>query len=496
MRMIEMKGFFRNTIESSLVVSYFRGPDKSQQSWAESRVLRFIHLIANFPGKLLKAAYNRWRNVFESSMVFRFLGYLADNMHMVIGLALVLFMIVPHHIWRNGYAVAMAVGLTALLFIRLMRKQESVIDTPAIDYSIWLFFASLAVAAATSLFTVDSLKYLVHYIVAFVFLAVIVSAVDSSQKVYMLVKSIAFGTFLTALYGIYQWKVIGIAVDPSTTDLALNPDLGGRVYSTMGNANVYGELLVLTIPFFAAIILNEKTLLRKAAWLAMLAPVLLVLFKTGSRGAWVSVAGAAVVFVFFWNIKFIPVMIVLGLIALQLLPAPIYNRIMTISRGDQSTDYRGKILASAIPMLKDYWLTGVGLGPGVVSTIFERYKVFGLTKAAHTHVLYLQLWLEAGIAAILTFLLMILRMVRNTFEAMIKKKDPALNNVMFAALSGIAGLLAMGLADHVWFFTRIMQLFWINIAVILVIVRIMNRNKGSELVCGSTTGNAAENAAD
>jgi len=475
--MIAMKDFIKNTIESSMVVSYFRGPDKSQQSWAESPVLRFIHLVANFPGKLLKAAYNRWQSVFENSLVFRLLGFLADNMHMVIGLALVLFMIVPHHIWRNSYSVVLAIGLAALLLIRLMKNRESVIDTPAIDYSIWLFFTSLAVAAATSLFPADSLKYLVHYIVAFVLLAVIVSAVDSAEKVYQLVKFIAFGTFLTALYGIYQWKVVGIAVDPSTTDLTLNPDLGGRVYSTMGNANVYGELLVLTIPFFAAIILNEKKLLKKAAWLAMLAPVLLVLFKTGSRGAWVALAGAAVVFVFFWNIKFIPVIIVLGLIALQLLPAPIYNRIMTIFRGDQSTDYRGKILTSAIPMLKDYWLTGVGLGPGVVSTIFERYKIFGLTKAAHTHVLYLQLWLEAGLAAILTFLLMMFRMVRNTFEAMISKKDPALNNVMFAALSGIAGLLAMGLADHVWFFTRIMQLFWVSIAIILVIVRVMNRSK-------------------
>lgn len=477
--MVTMKEFIKNTIDSSLVISYFRGQDKSQQSWAESRVLRIIHLIVNFPGKLLKSAYKKWENVFESSIAFRLLAYLASNMHIVIGLALVLLMAVPHHIWRNGYSVVLAVGLAALLLIRLMKNRESVIETPAIDYSIWLFFVSLLVAAATSLFPVDSLKYLVHYIVAFVFIAVIVSAIDSARDLNMLIRLIAFGTFLTALYGIYQWKVTGIAVDPSTTDLTLNPDLGGRVYSTMGNANVYGELLVLTIPFFAAVILNEKNLLKKAAWLAMLAPVLLVLFKTGSRGAWVSLAGAAVVFVFCWNIKFIPVIIVAGLIALQLLPAPIYNRIMTIFSGDKSTDYRGMILTSAKPMLKDYWLTGVGLGPGVVSTIFERYKIFGLTKAAHTHVLYLQLWLEAGLAGILTFLLMIFRMVRSVFEAIINRKDPAANNVMFAAISGITGLLAMGLADHVWFFQRIMLLFWVNIAIILTVVKVTNRNRES-----------------
>jgi O-antigen ligase len=146
---------------------------------------------------------------------------------------------------------------------------------------------------------------------------------------------------------------------------------------------------------------------------------------------------------------------------------------MTIFNGkDTSIEYRGKILSSAIPMLKDYWTTGVGLGPGVVSTIFQRYKTFGLTKVAHTHILYLQLWLEAGFTALLTFLLVIFRMIRNAFEAMIKKKNPEAGNIMFAALAGIAGLLTMGLADHVFFFPRIMFLFWINISLILTSVKI------------------------
>jgi O-antigen ligase len=149
---------------------------------------------------------------------------------------------------------------------------------------------------------------------------------------------------------------------------------------------------------------------------------------------------------------------------------------MTIFNGnDTSMEYRGKIFSSAVPMLKDYWITGVGLGPGVVTTIFQRYKIFGLTRVAHTHILYLQLWLEAGVVALVTFLLIIFRMIRNAFQAMISKKNPASGNIMFAALAGIAGLLTMGLADHVFFFTRIMFLFWINIAIILASVKITNQ---------------------
>lgn len=471
-----MRNFIKNTIASSLVFSYFRGPDKSQQSWSDSLILRILHLIANFPGKLLKAAYSKWEDAFENSYAIKLLRHLTDNMHLVIGLLLVIFMIVPYHIWRNEYGVFITIGLSALFFLRLMITKRSLIDTPSIDYSVLLFFVSIATAAATSLFPGESLRYLVHYIVAFVFIIIIVSTVDSQKRLDVLIRLIAAGTFLTALYGIYQWKVIGIAVDPSITDLTLNPDLGGRVYSTMGNSNVYGEMLVLTIPFFAAIILNEKSWLKKAAWLVALIPVIIVLFKTGSRSSWIAMAAAALVFVFFWNIKFIPFIFIVGLIAIPFLPSWITNRIMTIFNGnDTSMEYRGKIFSSAVPMLKDYWITGVGLGPGVVTTIFQRYKIFGLTRVAHTHILYLQLWLEAGVVALVTFLLIIFRMIRNAFQAMISKKNPASGNIMFAALAGIAGLLTMGLADHVFFFTRIMFLFWINIAIILASVKITNQ---------------------
>ncbi len=485
-----MKDFIRNTIESSLILSYFRGSDKSQQSWSDSLLLRILHIIANFPGKLLKAVYHKWNNVFEDSYAIKLIRLIADNIHIVAGLILMVYIVVPDHLWHNEYGAMMTLGLSLLFFIKLMIIKKSVIETPRIDYSVILFFASVAVAAVTSLFPRESMKYLVHYIIAFVIMIIIVSSIDSVKKLDILIKAISVGTFITALYGIYQWKVVGVAVDPSTTDLTLNPDLGGRVYSTMGNANVYGELLVLTIPFFISIILNERSLLKKAAWLISLAPVIMVLFKTGSRGAWLALAGAIAVFVFFWNIKLIPVIAIAGLIVIPFLPSWIFNRIMTIFSGkDTSIDYRTKIFSSALPMLRDYWTTGVGLGPGIFSTIFQRYKSFGLTNAAHSHILYLQLWLEAGIAALLTFLLMVFRMVRNAFEAMIKKKNPAANNMLFAALSGIAGLMAIGFADHVWFYPRIMFLFWVNIAVILTSVKITSQDIRSDNALAGGTNN-------
>ena len=304
----------------------------------------------------------------------------------------------------------------------------------------------------------------------------VVSSVNSLDDLNILIKLIAFGIFLTAVYGIYQWKVVGIAVNPAQTDLIISQDLGARLFSTMGNPNVYGELLVLTIPFFGAIILNEKKLIKKAFWIILLLPIILVLFKTGSRSAWGALAIAMFIFVFLWNKKFIPLFILLGVIALPFVPSSIYKRALSVfNPNDTSKLYRQKIMKSALSMLKDYWVTGVGLGTNVAGTVFQRYKSFGLTRVAHTHNLFIQMWLEAGIFAILTFIMLIFRMARNTFIAVREKKNPAAVHILIASLSAVLGLLVMGFADHVWFYNRILFVFWIDISIGLSALKLLKR---------------------
>jgi len=281
------------------------------------------------------------------------------------------------------------------------------------------------------------------------------------------------GVFLTAIYGIYQWKVVGIEVNPSLTDLTINQGVGGRVYSTMGNPNVYGELLVLTLPFFGSIILNENSFFKKIFWIILSLPILLVLLKTSSRSAWIAFAIAVFIFIFLWNKKYTPYLILLGVVALPFLPSSIYKRILTVfNPNDTSLKYRKQILGPAFAMLRDYWLTGVGLGSRIVNIIYQRYKSFGLTTVAHTHNLYVQLWLEAGICAIVSFMLTIFRLIRNTFVAIKEKNNPSINNILIASLSGILGLCVMGFADHIWFYNRLLFMFWINISIILASLKL------------------------
>lgn len=470
-----MVEYFKRTLNNSTIFNYLKNPDFFQSIWVNSLLFRILNISINYPIKLLRNIYIKWNDVFSNSLFIKIMGTLSDNFHFILGLFLIINMIIPDHRWYNKYGVILTLLIFIMFIVKSILKRDINIDLSSIDYMLIIFFLSIFMSAITSLFPRDSLNYLIYYFITFLTIIVIVSSINSSKELDILIKLIVFGTFLTAIYGIYQWKVVGIEVNPSLTDLTINQGMGGRVYSTMGNPNVYGELLVLTLPFICPIILNEKSLLKKIFWIIISLPILLIMIKTGSRSAWVAFAIAIFIFVFLWNKRYTPYLILLGIIALPFLPSSIYKRIMTIfNPNDTSLKYRKQILGPAFAMLRDYWLTGVGLGSRVVNIIYQRYKSFGLTTVAHTHNLYVQLWLEAGIAGLISLIVLMFRIVRNTFITIKNKSNTDLNNILIASLSGILGLCVMGFADHIWFYNRLLFMFWINIAIILTSLKLSN----------------------
>ena len=471
-----MKQIFMNAVNNSRIFSYFRGSDYYQLNWINSIFFFVLDRVLNGPFLFLKRLFARWTSILDNSVLIRLFKYIGEKLHILIGLVLVFMMVIPDHKWYNKYGVMLVLLLLAVFLLKLVIVPKTRFEIAHIDYSAILFFFTIFLAGITSLFPKESLNSIVFYGITFIAMILVVSSINTLDDLNILIKLVAFGIFLTAVYGIYQWKVVGIAVNPAQTDLIISQDLGGRLFSTMGNPNIYGELLVLSIPFFGAIILNEKALIKKAFWIILLLPIILVLFKTGSRSAWGALAIAMFVFVFLWNKKFIPIFILLGIIALPFVPSSIYKRALSVfNPNDTSKLYRQKIMNSALFMLKDYWVTGVGLGTNVAGTIFQRYKSFGLTRVAHTHNLYIQIWLEAGIFAILTFFMLIFRMFRNTIIAVREKKNPAAIHILIASLSAALGLLVMGFADHVWFYNRILFMFWIDISIGLTALKLLKR---------------------
>jgi len=459
----------------SKICTYLSKSNYLDRLWASSLICNYLTGFINMPGNYLRKVYLKNEVIFSHSYIFKFVKYLLAKFEFIIGFALTIIMIIPDHRWYNAYGVLITILLALLFFMKTIVEPSTTIDTRNLDFTFILFFASIIMAATTSLFPKDSLNYLIQYMTAFIAVIIIVSSMKNVDNLNTVIEFAVVAVFLTSLYGIWQWKVVGIEVNPSLTDVTLNQGMTGRVYSTMGNPNVYGELLVLIMPFFGTVIFNAKNLMKKIIYAFLSIPVLVILLKTGSRSAWVAFAFAVFVFVFFKNKKLLPLLIIAGILAVPFLPSSIYKRILTLfNPNDTSLKYRKQILEPAMPMLRDYWFGGVGLGNKVFNIIYKRYKPFTLKTVAHTHNLYIQIWLEAGIAAIISIVWFIFRILRKSVISIMNKKDTNINNILIAAISGLSGILIMGFADHIWFYNRILFLFWVVIAIIISSIKLLN----------------------
>lgn len=467
-------------VSNSKLWTAFYTRDSIDEFWRNSFFVKLLNTIFNFPIKLLRKLYIKFEDAFEHSILFKFLHLLADHIAIVIGLALIFTMMIPDHYWYNVYSVII-VGLLSLLFLfKAAVNSNFRFRFEDLDFAFMIFMISIILSAILSLFPRLSLNNLVFYIITFLAVLIITSSIDSTDDLNKLIEFIAIGAFLTALYGIYQWKIVGIEVNPSLTDISVNQGMSGRVFSTMGNPNIYGELLVLTMPFFIVGFLNTKSIFKKLVYTGSFLITTVILLKTGSRSAWVAFAGVIGLFVFFRNKKLLIPMILLGFLAIPFLPASIYNRLLTIfNPNDSSLQYRKEILNPTKPMLKEYWFTGVGLGTEVFNIIYKRYKSFTLKTVAHTHNLFLQIWLESGLIALVSLLWLGFRLIKKVVYMIRNTYDKRLQNIAIGALAGVGGLMVMGFADHVWFYNRILFIFWINISLIFTAIKI-SKNKIKE----------------
>ena len=108
-------------------------------------------------------------------------------------------------------------------------------------------------------------------------------------------------------------------------------------------------------------------------------------------------------------------------------------------------------------MLKDYWLTGIGVGS--FSLIYPLY-FFTAANSYHAHNLFLQVGLELGVIGFAVFVLLLIFWCQRLYRA-IPGAEKSRRWLTGAALAGLLGLLLQGLTDHLWFNYRIVLLFWL-----------------------------------
>ena len=447
-----------------------------KRAWDGSLFGRLFRWLWNLPATLLKALRRLLGGLWDGSLALRGVAALGRASALLVGLFALWMLVSPHASWNNSYGFLAAAAIFALYCVGCAdRKATLEVGRFGPYFAFYVLFITLGLVCSLSRSL--SLRFFLFHMTCFLLAVVTVSAVKEYRQLKTLLILVAVGLTAAALYGCYQ-GYIGVEVVASQQDLTLNKDMPGRIYSFFDNPNNFAEVLAMFIPLVGALTLNAKGWRGRLGGLVCLGASVAAIGMTYSRSSWLGLALAVVVFLALMDWRFLPAMVVLGVCAIPFLPKSILNRILTIGNmKDSSARYRIAIYEDTARLLKDYGVTGVGLGSDILTRTFKGYPpMFDGNFPIHTHNNYLQMWAEVGIFGLLAYAGLILGQIKESLRAF-RKADKSLKRILAAALGGLVGLLAIGLVEYTWFYPRNMFLFWLLFAVVASCVKLAEQER-------------------
>lgn len=425
---------------------------------SNSRSMIIVHLIAGLiSGGAVCITGSPLAAFVLAAMVFG--GFVIYDYRICIYAALIVIPFVP----TMAVVALVMVSFASFLLRLLCDRNYSFRHTP-LDGILALFALVMFISSVTSFAMGNSIKIFMVYFAFVLAYYLTVNAVRTRSQLYGLICGMLFAGVAVALYGIYQ-HIFGFAEGTTWTDTQMFEDIATRVVSTFDNPNVLGEYLLLLIPIAAGYILSRPGSADKGISLVVTALLSVCMIYTYSRGNWIGLMVAILLFFMFYDGRVVWLGIIFALFVPMLLPQNVITRFMSIGdTTDTSTSYRVYIWMGSIAMLRDYWISGIGLGSEAFNMIYPFYSYSGIV-APHTHNLYLQIITENGIAGLVVFAVLILMYYRMSISAIIRTKD---NKMLKATITGLAagmfGYLVQGMFDNVWYNYRIVFMFYIILA--------------------------------
>lgn len=188
--------------------------------------------------------------------------------------------------------------LVSAMFLALLAthlfKGEVLLPRSKMIVPLGVYVCLCLISTLLSRYRYASAQELVCLVCCGMLLFVTVRAVTSERAFLLVAGMLAAVAALSCLYGILQ----RYGVDPAFGDdvLGFEPQ---RSFSTMGHPNFFASFLVLAMPVFLSLFYCTESRLAKGLLLPLICAVLLSLFYTESRGAWLGYLGALPLWFFF-----------------------------------------------------------------------------------------------------------------------------------------------------------------------------------------------------
>ena len=363
-------------------------------------------------------------------------------------------------------ALVVAGSLSVLLC--LVRDRERRLGwTPANRYII--LYAGVYLAG--TLFSVslrDSLEPGILSVAFILFSVVLCSAVSNRRQLDLLVSLMVLVGTAVSFYGILQYIFRWGYQSAAWVDSDMFSSIQFRVAATLQNPNMLGQYLLLLIPLGGAELLSAKSWGARVWYFCCCGVMCLCMLLTFSRGAWLGLLFAGLVFFVLLYPRIIPWLILAAPFLLAgaafVLPEAVVSRFTSIGNlTDASTSYRVYIWMGTLAMLKDYWLCGIGPGDAAFNRVYPAYSYNGIV-APHSHNLFLQIVCDAGVVALVVFLVVLFVYFRTMCRALSGEKRWRTRVFQIAFTAGICGFLVQAMTDYSFYNYRVMFLFWVYLA--------------------------------
>ena len=278
----------------------------------------------------------------------------------------------------------------------------------------------------------------------------------NKRQVRALVNLLVLIGALVAIHGVYQY-IIGVAI-PSTW-LDSTESVRTRVFSIVGSPNVLGSFLVLVIPITVSQVLSARGRLLRYLYVLCLAPMVLSLLFTYSRGAWLAMAGALAIYGLLYNWRILLALAVAAYAAPKVIPG-IASRIgYMLSPAYLLSSARAGRVARwnvAINKVQDHPLVGEGFGR-FGGAVAARH----IPSSNYVDNFYLKTAAESGILGIVALLWLLLNGIRCALNSYRRLTDTYLKGLAVGLISGLLGVLLHNGVENIFEVPMMAVYFWL-----------------------------------
>ena len=219
-------------------------------------------------------------------------------------------------------------------------------------------------------------------------------------------------------------------------------------------------IVLVSALFSAAMMLKAQGMSSRALYATSAVITLFAMVITGEFFAFVAFFIGILAYIALrvnkWIAVIIPLLVVLPY-AFLLIPNSALNSLFLQSPSLDSAEELFLVWGESLKVFSENLLVGIGIGSESFAAEMAERGIFGVPDSSN---LFIEIALEAGIFALIFFLVVMILRIKNRRDYQIYIKNSDISSTSIVSSACLVSLLAFGAANYIWSDAAVYYLFW------------------------------------